>query len=170
MKQLSNFEKFKTPAINGLDVWKNDKNNTCKDKELFIKLFMMALEKDSNGFCLFSKKINIIPKEISFLTNIRTLAFPANEIEVLPDEICSLPHLSKIDISINKIKQFPLKLLKMKTLLKICINYNPLETFPEPKDVNGKKTIVISQEHFDKFKKEVKKLKNKATFELPEDN
>ena len=76
-------------------------------------------------------KLNVLPKNIGQLKNLKKLACGFNQLTSLPDSICSLAHLEVLLANDNSIAHLPTSIGRMESLREISVQYNQITELPE---------------------------------------
>ena len=80
---------------------------------------------------LRNKELNVIPKEVFGLKNLRKLDLRNNRLKVIPKEIIRLQRLEVLDISYNNLEFLHAGLFNLKNLKILLISHNQLKQIPK---------------------------------------
>ena len=110
---------------------------------------------------LSNNNINVLPKEVGELINLKLLWVSSNQIESLPSEIGNLNKLEALFINDNQLIILPSEICKLKGLTTLSISRNQLKTLPsEFGNLLNLIHLDIECNNLKSLPKEIGKLKN----------
>jgi Leucine-rich repeat (LRR) protein len=125
--------------------------------EINLKTLIEIL--NSHVVRLDSKRISLIPNEISKLKKLKFLDLDNNKIKKIPESISGLQKLEKLSLANNQIKKIPSSIVKILNLSYLDLSNNDLEFLPD--NINMLKALSLLDLRGNNFpKEEQKRIKN----------
>ncbi len=174
--------RYKYNLLHGLKIVKewiaSEANYTMSLKHLYYKdnldLVGMRLEiiPKEIGFLtnlklldMSSNRIKNIPKEIGFLTNLRLLDMSSNRIKSIPKEIVLLSNLSTLNLQYNKIKIIPPEIGMLHNLKNLFLGVNNIKTLPDEFfNLENLEFLVLTENEIEHISNKITQLKNLKSF------
>ncbi|KIM13137.1 MAG: hypothetical protein KU38_00245 [Sulfurovum sp. FS08-3] len=112
-----------------------------------------------NSIYANKRKIQILPREISYLKNLTSLTLSSNLLSNLPLELYTLEHLQYLNLSNNHFSSLSKLLGSLISLVELDLSENSLEEIPkEIRNLNKLKKINLSKNKLTSIPKEIGKL------------